>query len=230
MQQKNIEVLLPNIVKNVVSHSLGLDYNQTANLTSDTNLIKELGADSLDITDIVIQVQGKTGKILTPNQEAYLYEIIYDNPTIGTIINFIANPIEAIQTKTFSPTEPTPQKHQPKETKNPTATKTTFVFPVIRDILAQHFDKPESKITLKTHLINDMEMDDLDSWELLYKIEDKLNLSFNFKISQKPLVSELVKQIIKQRKKEHTDKGKVITRIITNLKSNLFNKQTNISK
>lgn len=138
MQQKNIEVLLPNIVKNVVSHSLGLDYNQTANLTSDTNLIKELGADSLDITDIVIQVQGKTGKILTPNQEAYLYEIIYDNPTIGTIINFIINPNVPTQIKAI---------------KN-----------------------------------------------------------------------------LKQTTQEHTDKGKVITRIITNLKSNLFNKQTNISR
>lgn len=230
MQQKNTEALLSNMVKNIVSHSLGLDYNQTANLTLDTNLITELGADSLDITDIVIQVQSKTGKILTSNQEAYLYEIIYDNPNIGTIINFIVNPIEAIQTKTFSPTEPTPQKHQPKETKNQTATKTTFVFPVIRDILAQHFDKPESKITLKTHLINDMKMDDLDSWELLYKIEDKLNLSFNFEISEKPLVSELVKQIIKQRKKEYTDKGKVINKIVTNLKYSLFNKQTSANK
>ena len=76
-------------------------------------------------------------------------------------------------------------------------------------------------------------MDDLDAWELLYKIEAKLNLSFDYRssdafvknMSEKPLVSELVKQTINKRTKENANKEKNINRIITYLKSNLLNKK-----
>ncbi len=77
------------VVKITVADTLDLDYNERTNMTLDTNIVTEYGADSLDIPDIVIKVQKNLGINLSGDQETTLVDNINIKPTISTIVNFM---------------------------------------------------------------------------------------------------------------------------------------------
>lgn len=76
------------VVKITVADVLGLDYNQREAMCLDSDFVKEYGADSLDIMEIIFNVQKNLGINLSSDQETRLDETIHAHPTVGTLVYF----------------------------------------------------------------------------------------------------------------------------------------------
>lgn len=68
-----------------------------------------------------------------------------------------------------------------------------MVFEKVRDIIAKELDVDASKITMDTHIIDELGADSLDAVELIMSIEDEFGIQVDDESAQKvKRVSDLV--------------------------------------
>ncbi|HOE77468.1 MAG TPA: acyl carrier protein [Bacilli bacterium] len=68
-----------------------------------------------------------------------------------------------------------------------------MVFEKVRDIIAKELDVDASKITMDTHIIDDLGADSLDAVELIMAIEDEFGIQVDDESAQKvKRISDLV--------------------------------------
>ncbi|MGI6730214.1 MAG: acyl carrier protein [Bacilli bacterium] len=71
--------------------------------------------------------------------------------------------------------------------------KRSMVFEKVRDIIAKELDVDASKITMDTHIIDDLGADSLDAVELIMAIEDEFGIQVDDESAQKvKRISDLV--------------------------------------
>ncbi|MCR5194486.1 MAG: hypothetical protein K6B71_03110 [Alphaproteobacteria bacterium] len=196
--EKNVQV--SELVKIIVADTLDLDYNERNNMTLDTNIVTEYGADSLDIPDIVIKVQKKLGMELSNDQESTLVANINIKPTISTIVNFMNG-----DRKSFVSTQ---SKEEQKN--NIVIKQNSSTSAIIKQIIEQHLDLPETTITIKTSLNTDYYVDSLDALEITAIIDEQPGLKMSskeynilaHKIATRPIVAEVLRVIYRQKWKK----------------------------
>ena len=66
-------------VKSVLAQQFELD---PASITMDTNLIDDLGADSLDVVELIMSLEDEFGIAISDNDAAQLY-------TVGRIVDYL---------------------------------------------------------------------------------------------------------------------------------------------
>ena len=66
-------------VKSVLAHQFELD---PESITMDTNLIDDLGADSLDVVELIMSLEDEFGIAISDNDAAQLY-------TVGRIVDYL---------------------------------------------------------------------------------------------------------------------------------------------
>ena len=66
-------------VKSVLAQQFELD---PENITMDTNLIDDLGADSLDVVELIMSLEDEFGIAISDNDAAQLY-------TVGRIVDYL---------------------------------------------------------------------------------------------------------------------------------------------
>ncbi|MCR5194202.1 MAG: hypothetical protein K6B71_01600 [Alphaproteobacteria bacterium] len=200
--EKNLQV--SEVVKIVVADTLDLDYNERTNMTLDTNIVTEYGADSLDIPDIVIKVQKNLGINLSGDQETTLVANINIKPTISTIVNFMNG-----DRKSFVSTQASTQSKE-EQKNNIVIKQKSSTSAIIKQIIEQHLDLPETTITIKTSLNTDHYVDSLDALEIAAIIDEQPGLKMTskeynilaHKIATRPIVAEVLRVIYRRKWKK----------------------------
>lgn len=192
------------VVKITVADTLDLDYNERTNMTLDTNIVTEYGADSLDIPDIVIKVQKNLGINLSGDQETTLVANINIKPTISTIVNFMNG-----DRKSFVSTQASTQSKE-EQKNNIVIKQKSSTSAIIKQIIEQHLDLPETTITIKTSLNTDHYVDSLDALEIAAIIDEQPGLKMTskeynilaHKIATRPIVAEVLRVIYRRKWKK----------------------------
>ena len=192
------------VVKITVADVLGLDYNQREAMCLDTDFVKEYGADSLDIPDIVIKVQKKLGMELSNDQESTLVANINIKPTISTIVNFMNG-----DRKSFVSTQASTQSKE-EQKNNIVIKQKSSTSAIIKQIIEQHLNLPETTITIKTSLNTDHYVDSLDALEIAAIIDEQPGLKMSskeynilaHKIATRPIVAEVLRVIYRRKWKK----------------------------
>ncbi len=200
--EKNLQV--SEVVKIVVADTLDLDYNERTNMTLDTNIVTEYGADSLDIPDIVIKVQKNLGINLSGDQETTLVANINIKPTISTIVNFMNG-----DRKSFVSTQESTQSKE-EQKNNIVIKQKSSTSAIIKQIIEQHLDLPETTITIKTSLNTDHYVDSLDALRIAAIIDEQPGLKMTskeynilaHKIATRPIVAEVLRVIYRRKWKK----------------------------
>ncbi len=192
------------VVKITVADTLDLDYNERTNMTLDTNIVTEYGADSLDIPDIVIKVQKNLGINLSGDQETTLVANINIKPTISTIVNFMNG-----DRKSFVSTQASTQSKE-EQKNNIVIKQKSSTSAIIKQIIEQHLDLPETTITIKTSLNTDHYVDSLDALRIAAIIDEQPGLKMTskeynilaHKIATRPIVAEVLRVIYRRKWKK----------------------------
>lgn len=192
------------VVKITVADTLDLDYNERTNMTLDTNIVTEYGADSLDIPDIVIKVQKNLGINLSGDQETTLVDNINIKPTISTIVNFMNG-----DRKSFVSTQASTQSKE-EQKNNIVIKQKSSTSAIIKQIIEQHLDLPETTITIKTSLNTDHYVDSLDALRIAAIIDEQPGLKMTskeynilaHKIATRPIVAEVLRVIYRRKWKK----------------------------